>query len=115
MQSGSSFLPAIAAFATLDDAAETPPAVTADRKAAQIALAAIDFKPPVIILSSQGLWARANVFDDRPPSLTLHAYDSEVLAASRGMRGQGAAYTPSRGKERGMPVEISEALLILLI
>ena len=49
-------------------------------------------------------------FDDRPPSLTLHAYDSEVLAASRGMRGQGA-YTPSRGKERGKLVEISEALL----
>jgi len=69
MQLGSNFLnsPAITGFAALDEPAEAAPTVTADRKAQQTTLSAMDFKATIIIISSRGLLARVRIFDDRPP------------------------------------------------
>lgn len=114
MQLGSYFLTsaAIAGVAMLSEAAEVAPTATADRTAPQIALSVVDFKATIIITSSRELvGARPNVSTIDRPALMVHAYDSGLLAASRGMRGQGA-YTPPRGKGRGIAAEISEAVLI---
>jgi hypothetical protein len=51
-----------AGFAALDEPAEAAPTVTADRKAPQIALSAMDFKATIIIISSRGLLARVRMF-----------------------------------------------------
>src|SRR5580693_1808817 len=54
-------------LAALDEAAEAAPTVTADRKAPQIALSAMNFKATIIIISSRGSWRACECFDDRPP------------------------------------------------
>ncbi len=84
--------------------------MTADRKAPRIALSAMDFKATINILPGV-VGARPNVSTIDRPALMVHAYDSELLAASRGMRGQGD-YTPPRGKGSGIAAEISEAVIM---